>query len=163
MKEFYCSTHTCMYMVIMLSCTIVAAFCTILAITTHTCYCHMMTHMYCILRTCTCMCTHSLVFRTRIYIIYNTVEEKEHDLVKSLNLHIHEHEHACAFYMYKRCTILSRSCPMMPASKWAVRFSSSIHKIRSISVMSSDMIGRRSSGGHSRAPDTFVPPTCTCM
>ena len=55
-------------------------------------------------------------------------------------------------------TILSRSCPMIPASMWAVRFSSSIHNIRSISVISSETIGRRSSLGHSSAPDTLVPP-----
>ena len=55
-------------------------------------------------------------------------------------------------------TFRSRSCPMIPASTWAVRFSSSSQRILSISIMSSDMIGRVSSSGHSSAPETLVPP-----
>ena len=53
---------------------------------------------------------------------------------------------------------LSKSCPTMPASICAVKLSSSIQRILSISVISRDTIGRISSGEHSRAPDTFVPP-----
>ena len=53
---------------------------------------------------------------------------------------------------------LSKSCPTMPASTCAVRLSSSIQRILSISVISRDTIGRTSLGEHSSAPDTFVPP-----
>ena len=55
-------------------------------------------------------------------------------------------------------TILSKSCPITPHCTCAVKFSSSSHRMRSISLVSTEMTGLSSSGGHSRAPDTLVPP-----
>lgn len=53
---------------------------------------------------------------------------------------------------------LSKSWPMMPASMFAVMFTLSTHRIRFIWDVSRDTIILVSPDGHSRAPDTLVPP-----